>query len=92
MILYDKGDPLDAVRVLKPWIKSVHIKDALHTTTPGTWGAEVPWGQGQVNADTFLKALKEIRFDGTVSVEREAGDDRFGDIKLAVQSLSRFAG
>jgi sugar phosphate isomerase/epimerase len=92
MILYDKGDPLDAVHVLKPWIKSVHIKDALRTTTPGTWGAEVPWGQGQVGADAFLKALKEIGFEGTLSVEREAGDDRFGDIKLAVESLSRLTG
>src|SRR6185369_12528916 len=28
MILYDKGDPIAALRVLGPWIRQVHIKDA----------------------------------------------------------------
>ncbi len=37
MILYDKGDPIKALRVLGPWIRQVHIKDALATKVPGTW-------------------------------------------------------
>ncbi|MHC4574535.1 MAG: sugar phosphate isomerase/epimerase family protein, partial [Planctomycetota bacterium] len=48
MILYDKGDPVEAVKILARWIKHVHIKDAIRTDKPGTWGAEVPWGRGQV--------------------------------------------
>ena len=90
MILYDKGDPIEAVKVLSPWIKHIHIKDANRTAETGTWGAEVPWGTGQVGAERFLKTLEEIGFDGAMAVEREAGDDRFGDIKTAVQSLSGF--
>jgi len=39
MILYDKGDPIEAVRVLSPWIRHLHVKDALRTTKPGTWAA-----------------------------------------------------
>ena len=35
MILYDKGDPIEAVRTLSPWIRHLHVKDALRTTTPG---------------------------------------------------------
>jgi len=88
MILYDKGDPVEAVRVLAPWIKHVHIKDANRTTTPGTWGAEVPWGDGQVGVRAFLEALNEIGFDGALAVEREAGDDRVGDIRKAVERLA----
>lgn len=90
MILYDKGNPLEAVKVLAPWIRHIHIKDALRTKTPGTWGVEVPWGEGEVNSDAFLSTLKEIGFNGALAIEREAGDDRFGDIKKAAERLSAF--
>jgi sugar phosphate isomerase/epimerase len=90
MILYDKGHPREALRTLGPWIKHVHIKDAVRTPTPGTWGTEVPWGDGEVGGDAFLKALKEIGYDGVLAIERESGDDRVGDIALAVERLSAF--
>ncbi|MGD8785914.1 MAG: sugar phosphate isomerase/epimerase family protein [Phycisphaerales bacterium] len=90
MILYDKGDPIEAVRTLAPWIKHIHIKDANRTTQPGTWGAEVPWGDGEVGTEAFLNALKEIGYEGALAIEREAGNDRFGDIKLAAERLSSF--
>ncbi len=91
VILYDKGDPAEAARLLAPWIKHVHIKDAIRTDTPGTWGTEVPWDKGQVGGEAFLLVLKEIGFDGAIAVEREAGDKRFADIKSAVESLARFS-
>ena len=87
MILYDKGDPIEAVRVLSPWIKHIHIKDAIRTKQPGTWGTEVPWADGQVGPEVFLNTLEEIGFEGAFAIEREAGDDRFGDIKLAAERL-----
>ncbi len=91
MILYDKGDPVEAVEVLSRWIKHVHIKDALRTKVPGTWGQEVPWGAGEVGCDKFLRALKKIGFTGTLAVERESGDSRFEDIKLAIERLRSFS-
>lgn len=87
MILYDKGDPIEAVKVLAPWVRHIHVKDANRTEQPGTWGAEVPWGEGQVQPEKFLNALTEIGFDGALAIEREAGDDRPGDIKLAADRL-----
>jgi L-ribulose-5-phosphate 3-epimerase len=90
MILYDKGNPIDAVKVLAPWVKHIHIKDANRTTKPGTWGAEVPWGDGQVQSEAFLKTLEAIGFNGTLAIEREAGDNRFGDVKLAAERLVGF--
>lgn len=89
MILYDKGDPIEALSVLAPWIKHIHIKDANRTEKPGTWGTEVPWGEGQVQPEKFLNALMEIEYEGALAIEREAGDDRPGDIKLAAERLSR---
>jgi L-ribulose-5-phosphate 3-epimerase len=92
MILYGKGNPVEAIGVLSPWIKHVHIKDALQTKMPGTWGSEVAWGTGEVNAGAFLKTLKNTDFAGALAIEREAGDDRLGDIKKAVGKLSDFKG
>jgi sugar phosphate isomerase/epimerase len=88
MILYDKGDPIEAVRVLSPWVEHLHVKDAVRTSKPGTWGSEVPWGDGQVGVKRFIDVLKEVEFEGAMAIEREAGDDRAGDIKLAIQRLA----
>ncbi len=89
MILYGKGDPVRAVKTLAPWIRHVHIKDASRSEVSGEWGEEVEWTKGQVNADAFIGALKEIGFDGYLSVEREAGTDRAGDIARAVGDLKK---
>ena len=88
MILYDKGDPTEAVGTLGDWIKHVHIKDAIRTKTPGTWGAEVAWSTGEVGGAEFLKALKKIGFAGALAIEREAGEDRLSDIKTAIEVLT----
>jgi len=92
MILYDKGNPIEAVKTLARWVKHIHIKDAIRTKQTGTWGVEVPWGDGEVGTEKFLKTLEEIGFKGVLAIEREAGDDRFGDIKLAAERLRDFKG
>jgi hypothetical protein len=45
-----------------------------------------------VGSEKFLKTLEEIKFNGVMAIEREAGDDRFGDIKLAAERLQGFKG
>jgi L-ribulose-5-phosphate 3-epimerase len=87
MILYNKGNPIEAVRLLGPWIKHVHVKDAVYTTEPGTWGQEVSWGDGAVGAELFLRTLQEVHYDGVLSIEREQGDDPLGDISKAIARL-----
>lgn len=87
MILYDKGNPVEAVHTLAPWNKHVHIKDALYTQKPGTWGTEVPWGEGEVDDQAFLRALKEINYSGALAIEREAGNQRVNDIRSAIERL-----
>lgn len=89
MILYDKGCPAQAIKILKPWVKHLHIKDAIYAETKGTWGQEVPWTAGQVNSAEFLKILKSTGYIGAVAVEREAGDNRLVDIKNAIESLKK---
>ncbi len=83
MLLYDKGDPIAALRVLGPWIRQVHIKDARRTKTPGTWGEEVAVGSGEVDWRAFFATLKELKFTGDFVIEREAGTQRVADIQTA---------
>lgn len=90
MILYDKGNPIEALRTLTPWLKQCHIKDATKTKVKGQWGAEVPAGKGEVDWRAFFKALNDAKFTGWCCIEREAGDQRVEDIRAArkmVESL-----
>ena len=92
MILYEKGDPISALRTLATWVKQCHIKDANRTQTPGTWGEEVPAGTGQVDWKQFFKVLSEIQFAGYCSIEREAGTQRVADIITARKMVEALAG
>jgi sugar phosphate isomerase/epimerase len=89
MLLYDKGDPLKAVEILGPDIRSVHVKDANRTTVPGTWGEEVPLGKGQVNIKAFVRTLQKVGYRGALCIEREVGDQegRMRDIAHGLNYL-----
>ena len=45
--------------------------------------AELPIGEGDVDWDNYLKALKEIGFDGFLTIERECGENPAADIAAA---------
>ncbi|MFM1824176.1 MAG: 3-dehydroshikimate dehydratase [Planctomycetota bacterium] len=90
MILYGMGDPVAAVRALAPSIRQAHVKDALPTAVPGTWGSEVRAGTGVVDWPAFLEALAMAPATIRLAVEREAGDDRVGDIRAALAMLGGF--
>ena len=85
MILYGMGDPVAAVRALAPRIAQVHVKDALPTKVAGTWGSEVRVGTGAVDWTAFIAALAGVPATIRLAVEREAGDDRVGDIRAALE-------
>lgn len=89
IILYDMGDPIDALRHVLPSVRQVHIKDAVRTTTPGQWGEEVPAGDGQVDWPAFFDVLREADFAGNLMIEREAGPDRIADIQQAVAMIQQ---
>jgi sugar phosphate isomerase/epimerase len=74
MLLYNMGDPIRAVEILGPDIRSVHVKDARRPKTAGEWGEEVPLGQGEVNIRKFVQTLKRVGYRGSLVVEREVGD------------------
>jgi sugar phosphate isomerase/epimerase len=92
MLLYDMGDPIRAVEVLAPDIRSVHVKDAFRPKVAGEWGQEVPLGQGEVNIKEFVNALKKNGYTGPLLIEREVGDQagRLRDIEYGLGYLRDF--
>jgi sugar phosphate isomerase/epimerase len=91
MLLYDKGDPLRAVEVLGPDIRSVHVKDANRPKMAGQWGEEVPLGEGQANIRQFVKTLKKVGYRGPLCIEREVGnqEQRVTDIAHGIRYLKQ---
>lgn len=79
-------DPVEAVHILKDYIVHTHAKDGIKLSD--TDYEEYPLGQGGVPFPEYIGALKEIGYDGFLTIEREAGATRFQDIKNAVVFLS----
>jgi len=89
MLLYDMGDPIEAVRILSADIRSVHAKDAFRPNVQGTWGEEVPLGQGAVNIRLWVQTLYEVGYRGPLLIEREVGSqaERLRDIAHGIRYL-----
>ena len=49
--------------------------------------AELPIGEGDVDWDNYVKALKEIGYDGFLTIERECGEDPAADITAATKFI-----
>jgi sugar phosphate isomerase/epimerase len=89
IILYDNGNPIEALRDLGVWLKQIHIKDGTRTKVPGKWGEEVVAGTGEVPWDEFFATLKQLNFEGWCCIEREAGSSRVEDIRAARRLIEK---
>ncbi len=83
MILYDQGEPIAALRRLAPFVRQIHVKDAVHARVRGTWGSEVRVGTGEVDWERFFEVLRDEGLECDLMIEREAGDDRVDDVRHA---------
>ena len=89
LLLYGKGNPVDALDILGPYVKGVHAKDGDYPTDPNKLGREYPLGEGKVNFPVFIPKLKSFGFDGPITIEREiSGPQQIEDIKRAIALLS----
>jgi sugar phosphate isomerase/epimerase len=92
MILYGKGDPREAVRVLARHVVQYHVKDAIPAKAAGTWGTEVRQGTGAVGWKEFLVLLRGLGILKNLLIEREAGGDRIDDIRGARELIREALG
>jgi L-ribulose-5-phosphate 3-epimerase len=88
LILYGKGNPVDALDVFGSYIRNIHVKDGFYPTDGSHLGREVPPGQGKVRFPEFIRRLKEIGFDGDLIIEREiSGEQQERDIRRTITDL-----
>jgi sugar phosphate isomerase/epimerase len=90
LILYGKGNPVDAMDVLGHLVRGVHAKDGLFPTDPRNLGNEVPIGKGKVDFHALFKRLKDVNYSGPVLIEREIdGPQQERDILQSKAFLER---
>lgn len=87
MILYGMGEPVTSLTKLAPYVRQLHMKDATRTTKKGQWGSEVAVGDGEVEWKKLLAVVKQKSIPTQFMFEREAGDDRVGDLKKGIEYL-----
>jgi sugar phosphate isomerase/epimerase len=76
LILYGKANPLDGLDVIGTYVRSLHAKDGFYPTNPRELGREVPIGEGKVGFPGVIRKLKELKFHGHITIEREISGPR----------------
>jgi L-ribulose-5-phosphate 3-epimerase len=93
LILYGKANPIDAIELLGPYVQGIHAKDGLWPTNPRELGQEVPIGQGKVDFPRIISRLKELKYRGAVTIEREiSGPQQVEDVRAAKAYLEKLTG
>jgi L-ribulose-5-phosphate 3-epimerase len=82
LILYGKANPVDAVDILGPHVRSIHAKDGRWPTDPSQLGEEVLIGKGLVDFHAVFAKLHRIGYTGAVTIEREtSGPQQIEDVR-----------
>jgi L-ribulose-5-phosphate 3-epimerase len=90
LILYGKANPVDAVDILGPHIRSIHAKDGRWPTDPNELGKEVLIGQGLVDFRQVFTKLHRLGYEGAVTIEREtSGPQQIEDVRQEKLYLER---
>ena len=90
LILYGKGNPVDALDVFGHHVLGIHAKDGVYPVDPMKLGHEVRVGEGKVCFPGFVKRLKEVGYRGAFIIEREiSGEQQIIDIKKTIGYLGK---
>lgn len=90
LILYGKANPVDAVDILGPHVRSIHAKDGKWPTNPSELGEEVLIGKGLVNFREVFTKLHQLGYTGAVTIEREtSGAQQIEDVRAEKVYLER---
>jgi sugar phosphate isomerase/epimerase len=82
LILYGKANPVDAVDIIGPQVRSVHAKDGRWPTDPSQLGEEVLIGKGLVDFKTVFTKLHRLGYTGAITIEREtSGPQQIEDVR-----------
>lgn len=76
LILYGRANPVDALDVFGKYVRNIHAKDGFYPTNGHSLGREVRLGDGKVDFKALFKKLKELEYDGYVTIEREIWNEQ----------------
>lgn len=78
LMMYGSSNPIDGLEVLGKYVRSVHAKDGSYPKNGYQLGNEYPIGKGAVDFPRFVNKLKNMGYDGPISVEYEieAGNEK----------------
>ena len=76
LILYGRANPVDALDVFGKYVRNIHAKDGFYPTNGHSLGREVRLGDGKVDFKALFKKLKELQYDGYVTIEREIWNEQ----------------
>jgi len=90
LILYGKGNPVDALDVFGQYVRNTHCKDGFYPTSGRFLGKEVALGEGKANFPEVVRKFKEIGYTGPYVIEREiSGEQQQKDIIMARDLIRR---
>ncbi|MFW6457527.1 MAG: sugar phosphate isomerase/epimerase family protein [Planctomycetota bacterium] len=93
LLMYGKGNPIDALDVFGQYVRNIHVKDGMCPTDGSNLGEEVRPGQGKVRFPEFIQRLEEIGFTGELIIEREIqGEQQNIDIRRTIEDLQEWLG
>lgn len=88
LLLYGKANPIDSIDVFGSLVRGVHAKDGEYPTDGRRLGREKAIGQGRVDFPRFLAKLRDVGYDGALTIEREiTGDEQIRDILAGKEFL-----
>ena len=88
LLMYGKGNPIDALHVFGKYVRAIHAKDGMPPTNGRELGPEVKVGTGFVRYPQFLPALLDCGFEGDLTIEREiSGEQQNKDIRDTIAYL-----
>ncbi len=85
LILYGKANPVDALDTIGAYVRDVHAKDGCYPVNGHELGRETDIGEGKVDFRAFFKKLKELNYNGFVTIERELQDNQQAEGILAAR-------
>lgn len=92
LLLYGRGNPVDAIDIFEGYIRGVHVKDGDYPS--GDFyllGHEKKVGEGSVNYPVFLPKLLSRGYKGDLYIEREiSGEQQIKDIKDTIVYIKNF--
>jgi L-ribulose-5-phosphate 3-epimerase len=77
-------DPVRAIEELGERIAHVHLKDVLHEGEPHE---TCPWGDGIVDVEGCVRALRRLGYDGPLTIEHEPEDHDPSDELRGMRAL-----